>query len=112
MVIKRKFCDFFAILIPLEITCFAIMVVYFDIASNFEGLSAFRGNSKYVIAIWFAGSLYGGFHVLFAIYYFQSSVTLKITQQHAMLLNASQNKLNLTSKDLAFYQLNHSSQTY
>ena len=101
MIIKRKFCDFFAILIPLEITIFAIMVLYFDIASHFEGLSYFEDKTKYVIAIWYAGSLYGGFHVLFAVYYFQSSVTLKITQQYAMLLKAkaSQDDLNLTSRD-------------
>ena len=66
------------------------MMVYFDISSGFEGLSSFENMKGYMIAEWYACSLYGGFHLLYAIHYLQSSVTLKITQQYAMLLKASQ----------------------
>ena len=41
VVIKRKFCDYFAIAIPLEITCFATLIVIFDIDSGFTGISDF-----------------------------------------------------------------------
>ena len=92
VVIKRKFCDFFAIAIPLEITLFSIMMVFFDISSGFESSSFYENGKGYMIAEWFACSLYGGFHLLYAIHYLQSSVTLKITQQYAMLLKASQDE--------------------
>ena len=91
VVIMRKFYDFFAIALPLQITCFAIMVVEFDIATKFEGLQYWNGISTgYVIAIWIACSLYGGFHLLFSIHYLQSSVTLKKTHQYAILLKKYQ----------------------